>query len=85
MGFSYVCKYRNQSLLSWKISDIHNLGHRYESYQNFLKLVSDYPMGTLSLPTKFQLSSCSHLGVMERLLSEINLTIVKLKSAITLS
>ena len=33
------------------------------SNQIKLKLVPEYPMGTLSSPAKFQLSSCTQLGV----------------------
>ena len=43
---------------------IHNLGHENEINLNLLELIPEYPMGTLSLLAKFQLSSCSKLGVM---------------------
>ena len=49
-------------------------GHKNESNQNLLKLVPEYPMGTLSALVKFQLSSYSQLRVMRHSLSEIELS-----------
>ena len=45
-------------------SDQHNFGHKSESFPNLLKLVPEYPIGTLRSHVKFQLSTCIQLWFM---------------------
>ena len=66
--YPYLENRANKKMHFFALLDIHYLGHKYESCLILLKLVSKYPMGTLTIPIKYQLSCCSQLGVISKYL-----------------